>query len=91
MSGASSLSSFCSPGELKALTKSFGDAAMASAFCERLANVATYDATNADKPFSSPIEDVILDMKEGVNTFFLVILGALVFIMHAGFAMVRLV
>lgn len=67
---------WCSPEELAALKSLFashgGDEA-ALAFCEKISKVGA---------------DRMDGMQEGVNTFFLTSCGALVFIMHAGFAMV---
>ncbi|KAI8474735.1 MAG: ammonium transporter AmtB-like domain-containing protein [Monoraphidium minutum] len=71
---------FCSPTELSALTSVFGDAAAAASFCERLAIAGT-----ADEPMS--LSERLDGMQEGTNTFFLTWAGALVFVMHAGFAM----
>jgi hypothetical protein len=66
--------SFCSDAELAALKTLFkGDDAAASAFCDKLGSVGA---------------DRMDGMQEGINTFFLTSTGALVFIMHAGFAMV---
>ncbi|GBF92724.1 ammonium transporter [Raphidocelis subcapitata] len=73
--------SFCSPAELAALTNVFKNSKVAASFCERLAVVGTFDDP------STQLETRLSGMTEGVNTFFLTSSGALVFIMHAGFAM----
>lgn len=39
--------------------------------------------------FCDKLTTRVTGIEEGMNTFFLTIMGALVFIMHAGFAMVR--
>lgn len=80
---------FCSPAELASLAKAMG-AGSAKAFCERLAPVAAFDsAAPADAAVTDVLGDRLSGIEEGVNTFFLTVNGALVFIMHAGFAMVR--
>lgn len=64
-------------------TTLFGkNATAAAAFCEKLAVV----SSTADPDYSLP--DRLSGLEEGVNTFFLTVMGALVFVMHAGFAMV---
>jgi Amt family ammonium transporter len=67
---------FCNPEELKALTAAFKSAKVAASFCERLAPAS-----------GAASSETVEAMAEGINTFFLTINGALVFIMHAGFAM----
>lgn len=67
---------FCSPEELAALTAAFKSAKTAASFCERLAPAS-----------GAASSETVEAMAEGINTFFLTINGALVFIMHAGFAM----
>jgi hypothetical protein len=64
---------FCDEAELAALQVMFkGNETAATAFCEKL----------------DGMTGRMDGMQEGVNTFFLTSTGALVFIMHAGFAMV---
>ncbi|KAF8065460.1 AMT1-1 [Scenedesmus sp. PABB004] len=76
------VATFCDPGELAALKSLFkGNATAASAFCEKLSAV-----SNVNDPEYS-IAGRMAGIEEGVNTFFLTIMGALVFVMHAGFAM----
>jgi hypothetical protein len=58
----------------------FKTQAAAQAFCDKLSIVQT-----------PPLADRLAGIEEGVNTFFLTVNGALVFVMHAGFAMVRAV
>jgi hypothetical protein len=58
----------------------FKTQAAAQAFCDKLSVVQT-----------PPLADRLAGIEEGVNTFFLTINGALVFVMHAGFAMVSAV
>jgi hypothetical protein len=55
----------------------FKTQAAAQAFCDKLAIVST-----------PSLGDRLSGIEEGVNTFFLTVNGALVFVMHAGFAMV---
>uniref|UniRef100_A0A383WE90 Ammonium transporter AmtB-like domain-containing protein n=1 Tax=Tetradesmus obliquus TaxID=3088 RepID=A0A383WE90_TETOB len=73
---AEALESFCTGDELKALAGLFKTQAAAQAFCDKLTIVNT--------PL---LGDRLAGIEEGVNTFFLTIMGALVFVMHAGFAM----
>lgn len=72
---------FCSPSELAALTTLFKNSATAESFCERLA------VNGAFGEDSNNLGDRLDGLTEGVNTFFLTSAGALVFVMHAGFAM----
>lgn len=73
---------FCAPNELVALTSLFkGNVTAAQAFCEKLTPL--YDVNG------NPPQYQLDGLREGLNTFFLTINGALVFVMHAGFAMVR--
>jgi hypothetical protein len=83
MAAAAAPSSFCSPGELQALTAALKNATMAADLCARLAPVGPWDDPTAG--MSARLDG----LTEGVNTFFLTSTGALVFVMHAGFAMVR--
>jgi hypothetical protein len=55
----------------------FKTEAAAQAFCDKLNYVQV-----------PPLGDRLAGIEEGVNTFFLTVNGALVFVMHAGFAMV---
>lgn len=82
---ATTLTSFCDPTELAALSAMFkGNATAAGAFCQKLAILGSPDGT------STPgLQQRIEGIEEGVNTFFMTVMGSLVFIMHAGFAMVR--
>lgn len=69
----------CLPARLVACSAGlFKTTAAAQAFCDKL--------TIVSEP---PLADRLAGIEEGVNTFFLTIMGALVFVMHAGFAMVR--
>lgn len=80
------VSTFCDPSELSALTAMFkGNATAAEAFCTKLNILGTADGESVPG-----LQDRIAGIEEGLNTFFLTINGALVFIMHAGFAMVSL-
>eukprot|EP00878_Enallax_costatus_P037023 GHUV01041732.1.p1 GENE.GHUV01041732.1~~GHUV01041732.1.p1 ORF type:complete len:122 (-),score=21.56 GHUV01041732.1:68-433(-) len=79
---ATPVATFCDDAELAALSAMFkGNATAARAFCQKLAIVGSDGHL--------PLGDRISGIEEGVNTFFLTINGALVFIMHAGFAMVN--
>jgi hypothetical protein len=78
------LPTFCTTQELNSLQTLFGgNLTAAENFCSRLAPLA--DQSGALPTY----DDQLLGVVEGLNTFFLTINGALVFIMHAGFAMVR--
>ncbi|KAI8468765.1 MAG: ammonium transporter AmtB-like domain-containing protein [Monoraphidium minutum] len=76
---ADAVATFCSPAELKALEAVFKNTATAASFCERLAIVGSADGES--------LNDRLDGYQEGINTFFLTWAGALVFVMHAGFAM----
>jgi Amt family ammonium transporter len=66
----------CTQEEFDALAQAFGDnAALATSLCAKLGEAATVAASLAET-------------NEGLNTQFLLFAGALVFIMHGGFAMV---
>lgn len=71
------MATFCSPEELAALGRAFGGEEAATAFCDKLGGTA-----------SGLYQDQLDGLREGLNTFFLTVNGALVFVMHAGFAMV---
>lgn len=76
--------SFCDSAELAALSAMFNNnATAAESFCQKLSILGTPDGSTVPD-----LTDRITGIEEGVNTFFLTINGALVFIMHAGFAMV---
>jgi tetrahydromethanopterin S-methyltransferase subunit E len=65
---------------------------MASAICDEgeLAALASMFKGNetAATAFCEKLGKRVTGIEEGMNTFFLTVMGALVFIMHAGFAMV---
>jgi hypothetical protein len=80
------MSAFCSEDELKALISIFKTEDAATAFCEKLGTIGKPESMDAADWTSAA--DRMDGITEGLNTFFLTSCGALVFIMHAGFAMV---
>eukprot|EP00775_Hariotina_reticulata_P002904 gene2904-3192_t len=81
------MASFCSPEELAALTGLFKGAEAAEAFCTKLTEGTLAPGAGVANMADAGLTGRLVGLEEGLNTFFLTIMGALVFIMHAGFAM----
>jgi hypothetical protein len=82
------MTSFCSPEELAALTGLFKGAEAAEAFCTKLTEGTLTSGAGSANLADAGLTGRIVGIEEGLNTFFLTVNGALVFVMHAGFAMV---